>query len=136
MPSTSVCTSEASPRQYSADVLVRTSFGSLPFASRRRPSARPRAATRSHTRPGAAGPRTAGRHGGEREQAADGAGGVQRRLTEAVVELAPAGAGDVGHHAVEDRAPRLVLVQAEVEEMAEEPPRLRHAQNVGALELA
>ena len=72
---------------------------------------------------------------GEREQASDRAGGVQRRLTEALVELAAAGAGDVRHHAVEDRAPRLVLVQAEVEEVAEEPPGLRHAQDVGALEL-
>src|SRR5262249_24555244 len=65
----------------------------------------------------------------------DRAGGVQRRLTEAMVELAAAGAGDERHHAVEDGAPRLVLIEAEVEEVAEEPSGLRHTQDVRALEL-
>ncbi len=41
MPSTSVWMSEASPRQYSAEVLVVTIFGNVPRASRR-PSSAPR----------------------------------------------------------------------------------------------
>src|SRR2546426_906860 len=56
---------------------------------------------------------------GEREQTADGAGRVQRRLTEALVELSAARAGDVRDDAVEDPAAGLVLVQAEIEEVTE-----------------
>src|SRR5262249_30567136 len=42
---------------------------------------------------------------GEREQASDRAGRVERRLPEALIELAPAGARDVRDHAVEHLPP-------------------------------
>src|SRR5581483_3176612 len=57
---------------------------------------------------------------------------VPRRLGEAVVEEAQAAAGDVGHEAVEDLPARLVGVETEIEEVAQEPPALRDAEAVGA----
>ena len=70
----------------------------------------------------------------EREKAPDGMGGVERRLAEATVELAAPRARDVRHHRVEDVAPFFVLVEGEIQEMPEEPPALRNAEHVGAIE--
>src|SRR2546430_2311020 len=70
----------------------------------------------------------------EREEAPDGMGGVERRLAEATVELAAPRACDVRHHRVEDVAPFFVLVEGEIQEMPEEPPALRNAEHVGAIE--
>src|SRR2546427_316717 len=71
---------------------------------------------------------------GEREQAADGVRRVQRGLTDRVVELAAPRSRDVRDHGVEDAASRLVLVQAEVEEVAEKASALRDAEGVRAVE--
>ena len=73
---------------------------------------------------------------GEREQAPDGARRVQGRLTEALIELAAPSARDVGDDAVEHLASGFVLVQAQIEQVAQESAGLRHADHVGALELA
>ena len=73
---------------------------------------------------------------GEREQAPDGGGRVQRRLAEALVELAAPGARDVRDHPVEDLPGGLVLVQAEIEQVTQEPAGLRHPDDVGVVELA
>jgi hypothetical protein len=58
---------------------------------------------------------------------------VARRLGEAVVEEAEAAARDVRDQAVKDFAVRLVGVEAEVEEVAEEPAALRDAEPVRAV---
>ena len=58
---------------------------------------------------------------------------VARRLGEAVVEVAPAGAGDVRDQAVEHRAAVLVGVEALVQEVAQEAPALRDAHPQGGL---
>src|SRR5207245_8939521 len=62
---------------------------------------------------------------GEREQTADGVRRVQRGLTEPLIELAAPRSCDMRDHGVEDAASRVVLVQAEVEEVAEKASALR-----------
>src|SRR5262249_52171745 len=72
---------------------------------------------------------------GEREEVADRVVRVERGLTEAAVDLAAPRARHVRNHRVEDGAAPLVLVEAEIEQMAEEPAALRHAEDVGMVEL-
>src|SRR5262249_33040858 len=67
---------------------------------------------------------------GERKQASDRGGRVQGGLPEALVELAATGARDVNDHAVEPSAAGFVLVQAQVEQVAQEAPGLRDADHV------
>ena len=70
----------------------------------------------------------------ERQQVAEAAHRLRRRLGEPMVELAPAGAGHVGQQAVEDLPAGFVQVEAQVEEVAQEAPGLRDAKGVGAVD--
>ena len=53
-----------------------------------------------------------------------------------MVELAMLAAAHMGDQAVEDHAVLLILIQPEVQEMAQETPALRHAKAIGVLEVA
>src|SRR5919202_485268 len=53
---------------------------------------------------------------------------------EAMVDLAAPRARHVREHPVEDRPARLVEVEPEVEEVAQEAPALRHPEGVGAVD--
>ena len=71
---------------------------------------------------------------GEGKEVADAVPRVQRRLAEAQVELAATRTGDVRDRAVEDQAPRLVLVETEMEQVAQEAPALGDAEDVGVVQ--
>ena len=58
-----------------------------------------------------------------------------RRLAKALVELAAPATGDQGYEAVKDQALALVLVQAQIQEVAQEPAALRAAKAIGVLDL-
>ena len=61
---------------------------------------------------------------------------IARGLREAMIEAAPAGAGDVRPQSVEDPVALFVGIEAIVEELAQEAAALRSAEADGALHLA
>src|SRR5262249_18812125 len=63
------------------------------------------------------------------------AAGLARRLREAVVKLAVLATGNVGDETIEDHAVLLILVQAEIQEVAQEASTLRHAKTVSILQV-
>src|SRR5215831_18368279 len=69
------------------------------------------------------------------KQAVRTAAGLARRLREAVVKLAVLATGNVGDEPIEDHAVLLILVQPEVQEVAEEAAALGHAKTVGILQV-
>ncbi len=71
---------------------------------------------------------------GEREQAADRVHRVERGLAEAAVELAAPGPRHVRDHRVQHEAAGLVLVETQVEQVAQEAAALRDAEHVRALD--
>ena len=71
---------------------------------------------------------------GEGEKVAHGVLRVQRRLAEAQVELSAPRPGDVWDRAVEDRTALLVLVEPEMEQVAQETPALGDTEDVAAIE--
>src|SRR5437867_11009537 len=61
---------------------------------------------------------------------------IARGLRKAMIEAAAAATRYMRHHAVENLASLLVLIEAVVQEGAQEAPALRHAESIGALEVA
>src|ERR1700730_1374579 len=122
-PVASVWISEASPRQYSHEVLVKKIFGTRWRAARRsrRPSRRP-----------VTGSVPAVSVNGNGSLGSD-ADGCPKRMLKSPPRLA---AGDVHQQAVEHQPLRLVLVEAEIEELAQKTAALRRAEGVGLPDVA
>ena len=123
VPSGFVWINDASPRQYSVDELVKKIFGTFL-----------RAASRSNN------PSLRSVTGSVCAVSVNGKGIVGQRcrwLAETLVEIAATlAARDVDEHPVKDHALLLVLVEAEIEKLAQIAPALRRTEGIGVIDIS